>query len=116
MIGPLRHAILIAVSCLAFWSIQFNVASAHDMREQCDCPYEVSQLDLFYNFYAGPSICGGVPAQLYISPRPTPPLVGHTYITYQPLMPHEFIYQHQRAYARRHSDGGGITRTFIKWR
>ncbi len=28
--------------------------------------------DLFYNFYVGPSIYGGQPAQLYVSPRPYP--------------------------------------------
>ena len=54
--------------------------------------------DLFYNYYVGPSVYGGQPAQLYVSPRPTPPFVGHTYITYQPLMPHEFLYKHCRCY------------------
>ena len=35
--------------------------------------------DIFYNYYNGPTVFGrGTPAQLYISPRPTPPLVGHT--------------------------------------
>ncbi|HEX7446868.1 MAG TPA: hypothetical protein VF306_04940, partial [Pirellulales bacterium] len=33
--------------------------------------------DLFYNYYV-PGY-GAPPAQLYPSPRPTPPLVGHTY-------------------------------------
>jgi hypothetical protein len=56
--------------------------------------------DLFSNYYVGGSYCGDVPAQLYLSPRPTPPLVGHTYITYQPLMPHEFLYPHSRHYYR----------------
>lgn len=55
--------------------------------------------DLFYNHYV-PNYHGGPPAQLYLSPRPTPPLVGHTYITYQPLMPHEFLYRHYRVYYR----------------
>jgi hypothetical protein len=50
--------------------------------------------DLFYNYYAS----GNPPAQLYISPRPTPPLVGHTYITYQPLYPHEYMWHHDRTY------------------
>lgn len=52
---------------------------------------------LFYNHYAAPA-CGGVPAKLYLSPRPAPELVGHTYITYEPLMPHEFLYHHHRTY------------------
>src|SRR5215469_9938667 len=50
--------------------------------------------DLFYNYY----VAGTPPAQLYLSPRPTPPLVGHTYITYQALYPHEFMYHHSRSY------------------
>lgn len=52
---------------------------------------------LFYNHYAD-AACGGVPAKLYVSPRPTPPFVGHTYITYEPLMPHENLYRHCRTY------------------
>lgn len=59
--------------------------------------------DLFYNYYQSGSIMGGVPAQMYLSPRPVPPLVGHTYITYQPLMPHEFLYRHDRTYRRYNS-------------
>ncbi|HEV3340860.1 MAG TPA: hypothetical protein VG125_10905 [Pirellulales bacterium] len=50
--------------------------------------------DLFYNYYVN----GTPPAQLYLSPRPTPPLVGHTYITNQALNPHEFLYHHSRTY------------------
>ncbi|OHB72270.1 MAG: hypothetical protein A2V70_10380 [Planctomycetes bacterium RBG_13_63_9] len=70
--------------------------------------------DLFYNFYASPGVYGGVPAQLYLCPRPTPPLVGHTYVTYQPLMPHEFLHKHCRCYTRIHP-GGGCTKTFVIW-
>ena len=66
--------------------------------------------DLFYNFYAGPTAAvAGVPAQLYVSPRPTPPLVGHTWITYQPLMPHEFLYHHHRNYYKYYRNGGFTT-------
>ena len=71
--------------------------------------------DLFYNFYVPPGPNGGVGAELYLSPRPTPPLVGHTYITYQPLMPHEFLYQHRRKYIRCHPDGRR-TKTIVAWR
>ena len=66
--------------------------------------------DLFYNFYNGPTSSGaGTPAQLYVSPRPTPELVGHTYITYQPLMPHEFMYHHHRKYYKYYHNGGYTT-------
>jgi hypothetical protein len=72
--------------------------------------------DLFYNFYVPPGYYGGVVgAQLYVCPVPTPPLVGHTYVTYQPLMPHEFLYPHARRYVRLHPDGS-VTRTWVSWR
>lgn len=68
---------------------------------------------LFQNYYV-PPYAGEVGAQLYVSPRPVPPHVGWTYITYQGLMPHEFLYKHRRSYTTRHWDGGS-TRTTIRW-
>jgi hypothetical protein len=70
--------------------------------------------DLFYNYYVGNN-CGGMGAQLYLSPRPVPPFVGHTYITYQPLMPHEFLYAHDRTYHRYYNGGLGLTRTHVHY-
>ena len=67
--------------------------------------------DLFYNYYVNGS---GVPAQLYVSPRPVPEHVGQTYITYQPLMPHEFMYKHHRHYYS-HPAGGGWTHTKVSY-
>jgi len=64
------------------------------------------QGDIFYNHYAYDHQTNqGVPAQLYMSPVPTPPIVGHTYFTYQPLMPHEYMYGHHRDYWRATPDG-----------
>jgi hypothetical protein len=74
----------------------------------------LSHPELFYNYYVPANPAGGVGAQLYISPRPTPPLVGHTYITYQALMPHEFLYKHHRHYYRYHP-GSGYTKTRVRW-
>lgn len=80
-----------------------------------DCQYRwYGQPDLFYNYYVPPT-CGGVGAELYLSPRPVPPHVGHTYITYQPLMPHEFMYHHHRTYHRYYNSGQGLTRTHVKY-
>ena len=42
----------------------------------------------------------GVGAQLYVAPQPVPARVGHTWVTYPPFMPHEFLYQHKRRYVR----------------
>jgi len=59
--------------------------------------------DVFYNFYTPPVPVGpypGMGAQLYVAPRPVPPRVGHTWYTYPPFMPHEFLYKHRRKYVR----------------
>ena len=85
-----------------------------DSHQACAQGRQRTSPDLFYNYYAPPGPCGGVGAQLYLAPRPTPPLVGHTYFTYQPLMPHEFLYQHHRTYMRR-NPAGGWTRTIVTW-
>jgi len=76
--------------------------------------WEYGNPSLFHNYYA-PNNCGSHAAQLYIAPRPVPPLVGHTYYTYQPLMPHEFTYSHYRTYRRYYDDGRGMTRTKAVW-
>lgn len=72
------------------------------------------QGDLFYNYYVAPTYPQGVPAQMYVSPRPVPPHVGWTWYTYQPLYPHEYLYTHQRNYWS-YNPGGGYTRTRVKW-
>lgn len=64
-----------------------------------------------YYVHPGPGVLG---AQLYLCPRPTPPLVGHTYITYQPLAPHEFLYRHHRVYRVRHADDSR-TKVRVSW-
>lgn len=82
-------------------------------RPQCR-EYEYGNPDLFYNFYVPPT-CGGVGAELYISPLPVPAHVGHTYYTYQPFMPHEMLYKHHRTYHRYYNEGRGLTRTSVRW-
>lgn len=76
--------------------------------------WEYGRPDLFYNFYV-PNTCGGAPAAMYIAPRPIPQVVGHTYYTYQPLMPHEMLYPHYRTYRQWYDDGRGMTRTKVAW-
>jgi hypothetical protein len=68
----------------------------------------------YQNYYVepGPSPVG---AELYVSPRPTPAYVGHTYITYEPCAPHQFLHQHGRIYSH-NNPGGGCTTTFVLWR
>ena len=59
------------------------------------------------NYYAMPTGPEGLTAALYPSPRPTPPLVGQTYITYEPLAPHEFLYLHHHCYKTYNGDAPG---------
>ena len=70
--------------------------------------------DLFYNFQVGPHP-SGTAAQMYVSPLPVPAHVGHTYTTYQPLMPHEYLYCHTRSHYA-HAPGSGWTRSKVRFR
>lgn len=71
--------------------------------------------DLFYNYYVPPAPrCGGVGAEMYPCPRPTPAWVGQTYITYQPFLAQEFLYHHTRTYNTR-NPGSGWTSTHVEW-
>ncbi len=73
-----------------------------------------SKNDLFANYYEGPQPCGRT-ASMYVSPLPIPPHVGHTYVTYQPIMPHEYLYQHTRSHYS-HVPGAGWTRAKVRYR
>ncbi len=70
--------------------------------------------DLFANYYVGPCPCGTA-AQMYVAPQPVPANVGHTYVPYQPLMPHELMYKHTRSHYA-HTPGAGWTRSKVRWR
>jgi hypothetical protein len=94
-------------------------AAAPSARAEGDYCGPYSNPDLFYNYYVPPVACstypGSVGAQLYVSPRPVPPWVGHTYITYPPLLPQEFLYHHSRVYYRGFGPHGGLTKTTVWW-
>jgi hypothetical protein len=102
------RAALAAIAVLTV--LHVDVVESHSAHAQR------SGSDQFYNYYVGgPNGAGGHPAQLYVSPRPTPPMVGHTYMTYQGLYPHEFMYKHRREYTTCNADGSS-TRTRISYR
>lgn len=60
--------------------------------------------DLFYNYYPNTNV-GINSAEMYPSPIPTPPVVGHTYYTYEALLPHEHMYSHKRVYYNYYGEG-----------
>jgi hypothetical protein len=99
-----------AVIILAVWGGIIGVSSANAELVRHSAPD-----DLFYNQYVPPVGPNSVGAELYPCPRPTPPMVGHTYITYPPLAPSEFLYKHHRKYTTIHEDAPK-TRTRVHWR
>jgi len=89
-------------------------AAAVELKNGWDGKRHISyqdQKDLFYNYYAQPP---GAAAGIYPAPGPVPPRVGWTYVTYQPFMPHEFMYAHQRSYYT-YNRGAGWTRTNVRY-
>src|SRR5438874_11741340 len=72
------------------------------------------QKDLFYNYYAQPGPYNGAAAEMYVCPRPVPAFVGQTWVTYQPWMPHEYTYRHERSYYT-YNPGAGWRRTNVRY-
>jgi hypothetical protein len=68
------------------------------------------QPDLFYNYFTQ-GYSNRANAQMYLSPMPIPPNVGHTYYTYQPFYPHHMLYAHKDRYHRYYDNGRGMNRT-----
>ncbi|MCC9645123.1 hypothetical protein LOC71_22825 [Rhodopirellula sp. JC740] len=71
---------------------------------------EYGQPDLFFNYYTQ-GAANSANAQMYVSPVPVPPNVGHTYYTYQPFYPHEMLYWHKDRYHNYYDNGRGMNRT-----
>lgn len=102
------------VACLLAGFMQnCQTAEAKEGRWKKSISYQ-SKNDLFANYYVGPQP-SGTAAQMYISPLPVPPLVGHTYTTYQPWMPHEYLNKHTRTHYA-HVPGSGWSRAKIRYR
>ena len=68
------------------------------------------QPDLFYNYYTQ-GYFNQTNAQMYLSPLPVPPNVGHTFTTYQPFHPHEYLYWHKNRFHNYYDNGRGTNRT-----
>ena len=72
--------------------------------------------DLFYNYYVDPR-CGAVyAASMYHAPHATPGMAGGVYCTYQPFLPHEYMYCHDRVYHRLSNQKQGLNRTHVTYR
>lgn len=86
---------------------------AGDIDSGC-VPRTYGHPDLFYNFYTQGN-CNATNAQMYISPVPVPPNVGHTFYTYQPFMPHEMLYWHKDRYHNYYDGGRGMNHTKVHY-
>jgi hypothetical protein len=107
----------LAVLAFAVLSLTFPFEATAQLKAGWDGKRHISyqqQKDLFYNYYAQPGPYNGAAAQMYVSPRPVPANVGHTYVTYQPFMPHEYLYKHERSYYT-HNPGAGWRRTNVRY-
>ncbi|MBI84973.1 MAG: hypothetical protein CMJ81_17405 [Planctomycetaceae bacterium] len=71
--------------------------------------------DLFYNFYNGPTGGATYSAAMYPSPNLTPPVTGYSYYTYQPVMPHEYMYRHKRKYHHYYNGNRGLNKTTVSY-
>ena len=61
-------------------------------------------------------------AGMYPAPHDSPRLGAQSYYTYQPLMPHEMMYQHSRNYYNYYNSGGyyggspdSLNKTTVRW-
>jgi len=79
------------------------------------CRSEQYAPDLFYNFYVAPTCEALNVAGMYSAPLPTPAIVQRTYYTYQPFLPHEYMYKHKRSYHRYYNFNGGLNRTRVTY-
>jgi hypothetical protein len=117
VIRPVRRKRSSAMKRLLFscCALALLGSAAAQAQEYCQPGYPA---DVARNQYVPGVPCGdagAIGASLYVSPRPVPPMVGHTFITYEGLMPDQLLYQHQRTYYRPHGPYGGVTETNINW-
>lgn len=109
----MSRRLLVALVALAATTSTVRTAQAVEGLYKRTISYQ-NKSDLFYNVYEGPNP-SGTTAGAYVSPRPVPPNVGHTYTTYQPLMPHEYMYRHTRSHYA-YQQGAGWSRAKIRYR
>ena len=108
---------ILAILVASIWQAAPTSDSAARAAHGWDGKRQVSyqqQKDLFYNYYAQPGPFYNTAGQMYVCPQPVPAHVGHTYVTYQPYMPHEHMHRHRRDYYT-YNQGSGWTRTSVRY-
>lgn len=112
MLTQITRASLIVCIMASAWQT-CATAQAQEGRWKKTISYQ-DKNDLFANYQVGPNP-SGTAAQMYVSPLPVPAQVGHTYTTYQPLMPHEYLNKHTRSHYG-YVKGSGWTRSKVRYR
>lgn len=108
----LQQLQLVAIIALSCWQLGKDCAAQDKATPPTkpsaiqphvmEVPLAVNQRpDVFYNYYLPPAM-DGTAASMYPAPLPVPPQMGQSYITYQPLLPHEHMYRHDRVYYTPH--------------
>lgn len=113
MLMSTNKLILAAAVVASCWVVNVSAsgtANAADGRHKARIQYQQPH-DIFYNNFVGPGP-GGVPAQMYMSPRPVPAHVGHMYNTYPAFYPQEMMHKHRRSWYTYHR-GAGWNRTKV---
>jgi hypothetical protein len=111
-----RNMLRAVLTSAAVWlTAGVSTADAQEYYPAWYHPWRQTTAPIFSNYYVAAPTTGGVPAMLYVSPRPVPPHVGHTYVTNQVFMPHELLYKHHRTYYAWHNRGGNFTKTTVWW-
>ncbi len=104
--------LLIATAMVAFSSVAATPVSAQFGEGNSPNP-------LFSQYATGGA--GMTNAGLYPAPHYSPQLGAQSYYTYQPLMPHEMMYQHSRNYYNYYNTGGymggnnSLNKTSVRW-
>ncbi|MDG1873109.1 MAG: hypothetical protein P8J27_04305 [Mariniblastus sp.] len=97
----------VATAVVAFSCVAASPASAQFGQGN-------SPNNLFQQYTAGNAV-------MYPAPHYSPQLGGQSMYTYQPLMPHEMMYQHQRNYYNYYNAAGcmggfdSLNKTTVKW-
>jgi hypothetical protein len=74
-----------------------------------------------FSQYATQPGASSTTAGMYPAPHYVPAQMGQSYYTYQPLMPHEMMYQHSRNYYNYYNTGGynggndSLNKTTVRW-
>jgi hypothetical protein len=97
-----------------FAGLLIGMASTAVQAQDGYRPMYNSANNVFNNYFTQGS-ANQATAAAYISPVGVPGWVGHTYITYEPLYPHEFMHHHQHRYHSYYDGGAGLNRTSVHY-